>query len=97
MHRFHHFPALDTRGHIGLVRDDDDQKPGLAQCMDRSLYSRKKLELFQSGWGIRLSVTHYRAIDSAITIEKHSPLHIIRAADSTADSYHFVAICCRSG
>lgn len=98
VHRFHHFLTLNTRGDIWLVSDDDDQEAGLAQRMDRMFYPREKLELCQHGGRIWLSITYYCTIDSAITIKKYSPPHIILAIDSAGtDDYHLVAICCRSG
>ena len=80
VHLFHHFPALDTRGDIGLIRDDDDQAAGVAQCPGGALDSRENLERIKGRWRIWLSVTHQGAIDDAIAIEEYCPLHVIGVA-----------------
>ena len=73
MHCFHHFPALDARGNIGLVRDDYDQEAGFAQGQGCAFNSREKLKLIEGGRRIRLTVTHHSAIDNAIAIEEQGP------------------------
>ncbi len=68
---FDDFPALRAAAHVGLIRGDDEQKPGRFQPCAPGGHVVVELELLHAARRIGQPVPHDRPVDHAIAVEKH--------------------------
>ena len=62
-------------GDVGLVRDDDEQEPGLVQRDARLAHARQQFELLWCRRWVRHTVNHERAAEHAVAIQEHCASH----------------------
>jgi hypothetical protein len=86
VHRLDGFPRLGSAGNIGLIGDDNEQKPGAFQIQERWYNVREDYEIGNRTGRMRLAIHNYRAVQDSVPVQKHGA---IRAPRHRTDS-HFV-------
>ena len=77
MHRVNYLNIYKPVSNIRLISHDDDQQSGFFKLAHRGDRPRQQPKIFDAARRVRLALTHFRAIDHAIAVEKNRAALIV--------------------